>query len=51
MSKCICGSQSHQSVDCPVCKGKGRVGGGVFSSSQECRHCAGTGKKCPKGNK
>lgn len=35
------------SVKCPKCNGKGRVGGGVFSSSYECKHCSGSGvKKC-----
>lgn len=35
------------SVKCPRCKGTGRVGGGVFTSSTECSHCSGSGvKKC-----
>lgn len=49
MAKCVCGSSSHKSVICPQCKGKGRKGGGAFSSSYECSHCKGTGQKCPKG--
>ena len=49
MKKCVCGSDMHESVDCPQCKGTGRKPGGAFSSSTECGHCKGTGKKCPKG--
>jgi DnaJ-class molecular chaperone len=49
MAKCVCGSSDHEAVTCPQCNGKGRKGGGAFSSSYECSHCKGTGKKCPKG--
>jgi DnaJ-class molecular chaperone len=32
---------------CPKCKGSGRVGGGVFSSSYKCNNCSGSGvTKC-----
>jgi len=35
------------SVRCPQCNGKGRVGGGILSSSYEGKHCSGSGfKKC-----
>lgn len=49
MAKCVCGSSSHESVECPQCNGTGRKGVGVFSSGVECSHCKGTGQKCPKG--
>ena len=35
-------------IDCPQCKGRGRKGGGLLTSSYECSHCSGSGKKtCP----
>lgn len=38
-----CGGRG--TVTCPVCRGTGRVGGSVFSSSHECGHCGGNGTK------
>jgi len=31
------------SVKCPKCKGTGRVGGGILSSSSQCNNCDGSG--------
>lgn len=35
------------STKCPKCKGSGRVGGGILTSSSQCSNCHGSGvTKC-----
>jgi len=48
MSYTTCRKCKSELIDCPRCKGRGRVGGGVLTSSYTCKHCNGTGKLCPK---
>gem|GEM_PF-2372323 len=44
MAKCTT-CKGTGAVECPQCNGKGRKGGGGFSSSYECSNCKGSGKK------
>jgi DnaJ-class molecular chaperone len=42
-----CNNCKNGAAKCPKCDGKGRLSGGLLTSSSQCKNCNGSGKvKC-----